>query len=265
MTGQLYALFTDWFGKNIFFHQCGDGDIRISLPLVDELNDNISLYLHEAGDSFRLSDHGELFRKMHGCGITLEGEGVSHEVVSVLRRFGVSRMDSDHSLVAEVQVSEIPEAVMFMAQAISAVESMKAGRSITARKGASISRRMEDFFVEREYHYRKKPEFAGRTGYVHSFDYEVASNDEDASAIVSVLPGNGTDPKFALLYEWGEVRGYSVSEDSCIIAVESGVKSSREAGMRDAKISKLNDEMYRNNIILAGYGEYRAVLSACIG
>ena len=160
----------------------------------------------------------------------------------------------------------LPDAVMFLSQAISALENIKNGKSVSKPRVLSFSHKLECFFDVRGYHYANNPKFLGAKGLEHSFDYKVASREKDSSVLLSVLPSQGgVYAKFSLLYEWGDVRGYSVPENSYIIAIEKNIRRICRESSADSRILKINNEMYRNNIVLVGSDEYENTLMELVG
>lgn len=255
-----------WFGRNIDLSECADGSVLITVPIVDEYNDDISLYIYDRGDSFRISDKGETFRSLYGMSLSLKDDCDARTAIdAVLARFGAYLSDSDKSIISECRADTLPDAVMFMAQAVASVENMKYGSNLHRGRGPSFFHGLESFFQSRAYRYVKKPRFIGLKGIEHTFDYRIASNDNEASALVSIISGGSrsTHSKFSLLYEWNDVRERSVDHDSLMIAVESSVRNSERSNT--SMIGKINNEMYRNGIILVGTDEYEDVFQEMIG
>ena len=255
-----------WFGRTIDLSECADGSVLITVPIVDEYNDDISLYIYDRGDSFRISDKGETFRSLYGMSLSLKDDCDARTAIdAVLARFGAYLSDSDKSIISECRADTLPDAVMFMAQAVASVENMKYGSNLHRVRGPSFFHGLESFFQSRAYRYVKKPRLIGLKGIEHTFDYRIASSDNEASALVSIISGGSrsTNSKFSLLYEWNDVRERSVDHDSLMIAVESSVRNSERSNT--SMIGKINNEMYRNGIILVGTDEYEDVFQEMIG
>ena len=88
-----------WFGRNINLSECADGSVLITVPIVDEYNDDISLYIYDRGDSFRISDKGETFRSLYGMSLSLKDDCDARTAIdAVLARFGAYLSDSDKSI-----------------------------------------------------------------------------------------------------------------------------------------------------------------------
>lgn len=265
MITDLRECFIEWFGNNIDFFQCSDGGIRISIPIVDEYNDDICVYMYKQNGSFRLTDKGEAYRSLRKAGILLSENNLDYIMSSTISRFGAIYVDMEKALVSEGAMDTLPDAVMFLSQAVSALENIKKGKAGSKTRVPSFSHKLESLFKAKGYHYANNPKFRGSRGLEHSFDYKVASRDKDNSVLLSVLPAQGVHPKFSLLYEWADVRGYSVPDDSYIIAIEKGIKRIWRESPADPEILKVNNEMYRNNIVLVGSDEYENALTELVG
>ena len=266
MIATLRECFVKWFGDNISFFQCSDGGVRISIPIVDEYNDDICIYMYKRNNTFRITDKGEAYRSLHKAGIPLSNnDSLDYILSSTISRYNSIFIDNEKALVSEGSMDVLPDAVMFLSQAVSALENIKRGKSVLRSRTPSFSHKLESFFDERGYQYINKPKLIGAKGFEHSFDYQVASRQKDNSILLSILPNQSIQAKFSLLYEWDDVRGYAIPQSAQIIAIERGIQRSIKGYAEDPEVFKINKEMYRSNIILAGSEEYENALVRLVG
>lgn len=236
-----------WFCENLSVFNYQDGSMSIDIPVVDAMNDDIRIYIEACTDGYRLSDGHAVSDALRFAGLT-DTEKAKAFISPALKRYGVNLDENTGESFILCTRDSLGFHVNFLAQAVASIDSMLIGKKLTMPatvRQTRFSSRIQSYFRRQQFRYDRNPVFRGRDIKEHSFDFQLhlpASRE----MLIKLLPDNEVQKKYALIYEWQDVRAASIEEKSVLVAL--GSSSSSESTKNKEAIMAMS----KNNIAYIG-------------
>ena len=234
----------DWFSLNLSVYDYNDGSMSIDIPVVDAMNDDIRIYIESYANGYKLSDGQAVSDALRWSGFDLLDREKVHAFINpAFKRYGVEFDENTYEAFIISTEEFLGFHANFLAQAIASVDSMFIGRKLSLPptiRQKRFSSKIQTYFNRQQFKYDKNPVFKGKDIKEHSFDFQLHLK-ASTEMLIKLLPDDEVQRKYALIYEWQDVRAVSVEESSILVALENS-----------SSISEKNKEainaMSKNNI-----------------
>lgn len=195
-----------------------DGVCEITAPFVDRHNDRLQIYVRRNGDRLRLTDDGYIIGDLEACGCLLDTPNRRRMLQTVLNGFGIREEQGE--LVVDAAERDFPRKKHSLLQAMLTVNDM----FMTARQRVAhlFVEDVEHFLDEHEVRYTPAPEFTGRSGFVHKYDFVIPRSRSEPERILRAINHPTRDNATSMIFSWtdtkdvrpGNSQAYAILNDS---------------------------------------------------
>ncbi len=218
-----------------------DGVYHVTLPILDRLNDWMSVRVEVANNRCRISDCGYVYQDLELAGITyIPGSDSKNSIIiDTIKNNLQCSFDNDISeFYLECSLDELGRKLLYFLQAISHIDFVAYGtQGFVSNNHVRFRFTVSSYFRSKDCVYEEEPEYKGAKGFSHSFNYRMANG-----CIVDLLSENNLNYKYAIMYKWDDARAGELSSyDRSLYVLENYPRS--------VKLKAIDEAMDNNDII----------------
>lgn len=218
-----------------YIREIQKNDSIITLPVLDRLNDWLSIRVSIAGNTCRISDMGFVIDDLQAAGITYipDGNAKFDVMIDTITRNLMCRYDENsNELYTECLKEKLGDTIMYFLQAISHIDFLAYNtQGFVSSNHVHFRFTVASYFRSRGCSdFRESPSFRGGKGRQYTFGFSMPN-----STIVDLLSENIANNKYAIMYKWddarkGELQNYS----NPLFVIENYEKSDRHKDIDEA-------------------------------
>ena len=238
-----------------------DGSYDITLPVLDRLNDWLSVRILASGRSCRISDCGYIMNDLDLAGISYVPDSNSKSslvIDTIIRNLMCSYDPVSREIYMDCHKDDLGESLIYFLQCISHVDFLAYNT-----QGFVSSNHVRFKFIVSSYFrsegftdFDENPVFKGKRGITHKFGFWMRK-----SILVDTLPENNADMKCALMYKWDDAREGNLSTDYPFYIIENFSRTDRSR----EKQKDIDAAMRENNIVSIPWDDKQLVKRYLLG
>lgn len=176
--------------------------VEITTPFLDRHNDNIQIYIKKQNNAYILSDDGYTISDLETSGCEINSEKRTALLQQTLNGFGVKKFNDELSITTDE--THFPQMKHNLIQAILAVSDI-----FYTASSVVTSLFLEDvqaWLDENGIRYTPKVNFAGKSGFQHSYDFVIPKSPHSPERILKAL-NNPDKPQIQnLIFSWQDTQ-----------------------------------------------------------
>jgi hypothetical protein len=215
-----------------------DGTCLVEVPFLDQHNDHIQLYIEHVADGYRLSDDGYALAELSMSGVELNTEKRRRILGLTLARLGVAAEGGE--LIVRATEGDLGAKKHALVQAILAVGDM--AYMSTGHVREFFAEDVEIFVQRRELSYVLGPNFIGKSGLNHGFNFVLARGNGEPERLVRAINVLDRSHVSDFIFAWSDTKE-TRPQGSKAIAIcndsERPVSAELAAALRNYEIQTL--------------------------
>ncbi len=198
---ELVDNYVEWLGNRMAVEDI-DGICEITTPFLDRHNDRIQIYIKDVDSKLTLTDDGYTIADLEMAGCDLNTEKRQRLLRTALNGFGV-QLEGDELCITATP-SNFPQKKHNLLQAILSIGDLFVLAQPTV---ANIFREdVEKFLLLNDVPFTPDISLAGRSGFVHFFDFVIPAWHEKPERIIRTINRPSRDNVSSLLFAWEDTQ-----------------------------------------------------------
>ena len=235
-----------WLKSEITFDKTGEY-YEITTPYLDGANDYLQIYVRQNGDDIYFTDDSATMRGLRMGGFQFTPNRKAH-LQKILNQYGI-KLNGDE-LVAKVPVSGFAQKKHLFIQAMLRIDDMFA---VSKAKVASFFLDdIQEFFEEKEIYYSESVQFAGLSGFSHSYDFLLQRSKSKPERLCQAVNNPNKSSMGNILFAWNDTKPARKNDSQLIVILNDQntvAKGIEEAFLNyDAKVIRWSERDKEENI-----------------
>lgn len=191
-----------WY-RGMFTATQQQGCIRITCPVVDRHNDNMSVYIAQDGDSYVLTDMGSTIDDLSACGCDVGSKGRKGKLLQTLAGYGLSETDGE--IYTRASKPELFQRLNMMMQGMETVDDL----FFTVRDGSwtLFTDEVAGWLDNNGIRYTENLQLVGKSGLQMRFDFVIpASSGRAPERLIKAVNSPSVESVKSALFGWNDIR-----------------------------------------------------------
>lgn len=223
---QLIDEYAMWLKSEISFEKIGEY-YEITTPYLDSANDYLQIYVRLDGNDIYFTDDGATIRNLKMSGFQFTANRKEY-LRRILNQYGISL--NKEELVAKAPVSSFAQKKHLFIQAMLRIDDM-----FTISKSKVSALFLDDiqaFFEEKEIYYSDSVQFAGTSGFSHSYDFLLQRSKTKPERLCQAVNNPNKSSMGNILFAWNDTKPVRKQDSQLIVILNDQNNVAR--GIEDA-------------------------------
>lgn len=237
-----------WLRSEISADKIGEY-YEITTPYLDNANDYLQIYVKVDGDDVFLTDDGATIQNLKMNGFQFN-PGRKVQLARILRQYGVSLDGTE--LIAKAQVRDFAKKKHLLIQAMLRVDDMFLLSK--SRVASLFLDDVQEFFDEKEIYYSDNVQFAGKSGFAHTYDFLLQRSKNRPERLCQAINNPNRTNMSNVLFAWNDTKPARKNDSQLIILLndQNAIGKGIEEGFSnyDAKVIRWSERYQDKNLSL---------------
>ncbi len=237
-----------WLKSEIHFERVGEY-YEITTPYLDGANDYLQIYVRQDGNDIFFSDDGATIRNLKMSGFQFTSNRKEY-LNRLLKQFNIT-LNGDE-LTAKAPIAGFAQRKHLFIQAMLRIDDMFA---VSKSKVASLFLDdIQEFFDEKEIFYSDSVQFAGTSGFSHSYDFLLQRSKSKPERLCQAVNNPNKSSMGNILFAWNDTKPVRKKDSQLIVLLNDQNNIARgieEAFLNyDAQVIRWSQREKPENLLL---------------